>query len=279
MILANKKPSNIIVVLFLFITALITIFPIYAIFLASLRPAQDLFRFGLNVNIDLANMNFANYLFLFTGDSHYLLWYRNSLFVAVIQTILSCFICALVGYGLAMYEFKLKRILFFLVLVTMIVPMEIMMLPLFRLMINLELVNTYWGLILPALAVPVPIFFFRQYLMSVPKDFLDAGRIDGCNEYMIFFRLILPIMKPAFAAMATLQAVASWNSFLWPMIVLRDRRAFTLPVGFSTLLTPHGNNFDILIAGSVMSIVPILIFFLIFQRNFIAGMTAGSLKG
>jgi arabinosaccharide transport system permease protein len=108
---------------------------------------------------------------------------------------------------------------------------------------------------------------------------MDAARVDGCSEYGIFVRIMMPLMAPAFAAMAILQAMNSWNNFLWPMIVLRTNDMLTLPIGLSSLLTPYGNNYDVLIAGSVLAILPILVVFLFFQRYFIEGMTAGGVKG
>jgi arabinosaccharide transport system permease protein len=145
--------------------------------------------------------------------------------------------------------------------------------------ITLKLINTYAGVIIPFVVAPMPIFFFRQYASGMPKDFLDAGRMDGCSEYGIFFRIMMPLMAPAFGAMAILQAMGSWNNFLWPLIVLRTNEMLTLPIGLSTLLTPYGNNYDILIAGSVLAILPILILFVFFQRYFVSGLTVGGVKG
>ena len=161
----------------------------------------------------------------------------------------------------------------------MMIPIEIIMLPLYKLIIKVKLIDTIWGIILPAVAAPLPIFFFRQYLSGIPRDFLDAARVDGCNEYGIFFRIILPLMKPSFAAMGIFVGMNSWNAFLWPMIVLKSSEKLTLPIGLNALITPYGNNYDLLIAGAVFSVIPIIILFLMFQKYFIAGMTAGGVKG
>ena len=153
------------------------------------------------------------------------------------------------------------------------------MLPLYREIIALNLKNSYWGIMLPYLANPIAIFFFTQYLKGIPKDIVDSGRIDGCSEYGIFMRLILPIMKPALAAMAIFVGMTSWNNFLWPLLVLKDSAKFTLPIGLNSLMSPYGNNYKLLIAGSVLSIIPIVILFVSAQKFFIEGMTAGSVKG
>ena len=123
------------------------------------------------------------------------------------------------------------------------------------------------------------IFFFRQYLSGIPRDLVEAGRIDGASEYGIFFRIILPIMKPSFAAMAILNTMGSWNNLLWPLLVLKSSEKFTLPIGLNTLMTPYGNNYNLLFVGSFISILPIFILFLCFQKYFVDGMTAGAVKG
>ena len=132
---------------------------------------------------------------------------------------------------------------------------------------------------LPFIVSPFAIFFFRQFVIGIPLDFVDAGRIDGLSEFGVFFRVMAPLMSPAFGAMAILGALQSWNNFLWPLIVMRTKKMFTLPVGLAGLLTPYGTNYDLLISGSLMATVPIIIVFFIFQRYFIAGLTAGGIKG
>lgn len=178
-----------------------------------------------------------------------------------------------------MYNFRLQNFLFFLVIATMMVPFEILMLPLYQEMIDLNLINSAAGVILPGLCGASTIFFFRQYMIGLPKELLDAGRIDGATEYGICIKIMLPITKPAFAAMAILSTMGAWNNMLWPMMIFRDASKFTLPIGLNTLLTPYGNNYDVLIAGSMFGIIPIFVIFLCFQRYFIEGLTTGAVKG
>jgi len=265
-------------VLFTVLTVIV-LFPFYAITLASLKPAKELLRYGLNVRWDIELMSFSNYGYLFTGQTNYLIWFRNSAWITILQSVLTLFVSACVGYGFAMYEFKLKSLFFTCVLIIMMVPMEIIMLPLYQQIVGMRLIDTVWGVVLPFVAMPLPIFFFRQFLSGLPKDLLDAGRVDGCNEYGIFARIVMPLMAPSFAAMGIFIGMSSWNGFLWPLIVWRTDTKFTLPIGLNTLLSPYGNNYDVLIAGSVFAIVPIVILFFCFQKYFIAGMTAGSVKG
>lgn len=199
--------------------------------------------------------------------------------LTLLTVVLTLIICYFVAYGLSMYDYRLKNILFFLVIATMMVPFEILMLPLYQEMIDLKLIDTAAGVILPGLCSASTIFFFRQYMISLPKELLDAGRIDGATEFGICVKIMLPLTKPAFAAMGILCAMGSWNNMLWPMMVFRDSKRFTLPIGLNTLLTPYGNNYDLLIAGSMFAILPVLVVFLCFQSYFIEGMTAGAVKG
>jgi len=188
-------------------------------------------------------------------------------------------VSSFVAYGFAVYDFKGKTALFIAVLLLMAVPFEIMMLPLYVLVNDVGLADSYSVIVLPFLAASVTIFYFRQYFLGIPKDLLEAGRMDGATEFGIFFKIVVPVAKPAFAAMAILNGMIIWNNFLWPLLVLRSESKFTLPIGLNTLLTPHENNYELLIIGSLFSLLPVLVLFLLFQRFFVAGMTAGALKG
>ena len=273
----NAKVRSVRLFILFLIVAAITLLPLALLFVASLRPGSELMRNGLNFDIDWVNANFDEYRLLFSGKNAYFSWYKNSLMITIVQTALSLFLSAWVAYGFAMYEFKGKNLFFIFVLMVMMVPTEVILLPLYKLIIGMHLINSMWGIILPYVVVPMMVF--RQYLSGLPKELIDAGRVDGCSEYGIFFKIILPLMKPSFAAMGIYEGMSSWNNFLWPMIVINKMDKITLPVGLQSLLSPYGNNYDILIAGSCFAIIPILILFVCFQKYFIAGMTAGSVKG
>ena len=264
------------------ILSIIIVFPLVAGLIASFRPGTELIRRGLSIDLDFSTMTLANYKYLFGGNADsqkYMMWYKNSLILTLVSVVLILFVCYIVAYGLTMYNYKLKNFLFFLVIATMMVPFEILILPLYKEMISLKLIDTMAGVVLPGICGASTIFFFRQYMTGLPKELLDAGRIDGATEYGICFKIMLPITKPAFAAMSILCAMGAWNNVLWPMLVFRSAEKFTLPIGLNTLLTPYGNNYDVLIAGSMFGIIPVFIVFLCFQRYFIEGMTAGAVKG
>ncbi|MGI8384077.1 carbohydrate ABC transporter permease [Robertmurraya sp. P23] len=261
------------------IISFIALFPILNLLISSFRPSSEIMRNGISLTFDPSKLSLTNYTFIITEAGNYWTWYINSLSISAITIILSLLFSSMVGYALALYDFKGRNLIFGFVLFILMVPFEILMLPLFQLMISMNLINTYTAVILPAVVAPVAVFFFRQYAIGLPKELMDAARIDGATEYGIFFRIMLPLMAPSMAAMAILQGLGSWNNFLWPLIVLRSNDMFTLPIGLATLLTPYGNNYDILIAGSVMTIVPIIILFILFQRYFVAGLTVGGVKG
>lgn len=273
----NKLESYIPFIILAFFS-IIFLAPFFFMLVSSFKPGQELFRNGLNSRIQFDIMSLKNYKMLFFEDNRYLQWFKSSLIITFIYTILSLLLSSMVGYGLAVYNFKGKNLLFFIVLLVMMVPLEILLLPLYRLMITLKLIDTYMGVILPFAVSPFGIFFFRQYILGIPKDFIEAARIDGCSEFRIFFRIVVPLIKPAFGAMAILLAMINWNSFVWPLIVLRSTEHLTLPVGLASLITPYGNNYEILMPGAVMAVIPIAIIFLLNQRAFIEGLTAGGIK-
>ncbi len=275
----RSRITGTLLVIFFLVLIVIYMVPFISIILTSLKNSSEIMKAGFNLNIDSKSFTLENYKYLFTGDHQYFRWFANSILLTFVQTVLSLFVSAWVGYGFAMYSFKGKTALFVCVLIVMMIPFEILMLPLYREIIVLNLMNSYWGIMLPYLANPIAIFFFSQYLKGIPKDIVDSGRIDGCSEYGIFIRLILPIMTPALAAMAIFIGMTSWNNTLWPMLVLNNSAKFTLPIGLNSLTGPYGNNYKLLISGAVLSVVPIVILFISAQKFFIQGLTAGSTKG
>jgi len=264
----------------LVIISVVALMPFLFIILSSFKPGVEMVRNGLSLNLDFQNFSLTNYGYLFTQrDGVYLDWYKNSILITVLQTAGGLFLSSMVGYALAKYDFKGRTLVFVLVLIVMMIPIEILLLPLYKLSITLKTINTYRGVFLPFLVSMTGIFFFRQYAIGLPKELMEAGRIDGCTEYGIYFKIMMPLMKPAFGALTILMAMGSWNSFVWPLIVMRDNDKLTLPVGLQTMLTPYGNNYDMLMSGAVLAVLPILIVFLFNQKSFIDGMTAGAVKG
>jgi arabinosaccharide transport system permease protein len=272
--------ASMIIFIVLLIFSIFCLAPFFFLFESSFKAGSEMIRNGITTNLHFELWSLKNYKLLYTArDGIYMYWFRNSLAITVLYTVLSLFFTSMVGYGLAVYEFKGKKLIFVIVLIVMMVPVEILILPLYKLSIAFKLIDSYFGVILPSMVSPFAIFFFRQYVIGIPKDFIDAGRIDGCTEFGIYFKIMMPLMKPAFGAMTILQAMSSWNSFVWPLIVLRSDNMLTLPIGLQSLITPYGNNYDLLLSGAVMSVIPIVILFLFNQKAFISGLTVGGVKG
>ncbi len=275
----TRRLAAVIISVLLAVVALISLIPFAAILIGTFQDGNEVIRNGMSFNIDWLSLSFRNYVMLFTDSGLYFSWFLNSFVLTICYVVFTLLISSFVAYGMTMYEFRGKTAAFIAVLLILSVPFEMLMLPLYNQVNKMNMDNTFIIVILPFLASATTIFFFRQYLMGVPKDIVEAGRIDGASEFGIFFRLIVPVAKPAYAAMAILNGMTSWNNFLWPLLVLRDSEKFTLPIGLNTLLTPYGNNYELLIIGSFFSLIPILILFIAFQRFFVEGMTAGAVKG
>lgn len=265
--------------LFLIAIAFIVLVPLLAIFVGTFQDGNSVIRNGVTLDIDFSSLSWDNYVMLFTDSGLYFRWFFNSLGLTLVQVAGTLLVSSFVAYGFAMYNFKGKNAGFIAVILLMTVPFEMMMLPLYVLVNDFGLADSYAVIVVPFLAAAVTIFFFRQYFQGIPKELLEAGRVDGVTEFGIFFKLIMPISMPAVAAMAILNGMIIWNNFLWPLLVLRSAERFTLPIGLNTLLTPYANNYELLIIGAFFSIIPVLVLFLLFQRFFVAGMTAGALKG
>lgn len=261
------------------IISFIALFPLLTLIISSFQPAIELMRNGITLDLNLENFTLDNYHYLLTQATEYWKWYGNSLLVTLFSVILSLFFSSMVGYAMAMYDFKGKNLLFIFVLLTMMIPFEVLMLPLYELVIDLGITNSYFGIILPSIVAVNAVYFFRQYALGLPKELMDAARIDGSTEYGIFFRIMVPLMKPSFGSMTIILGLNSWNNFLWPLLVIRSSDLFTLPIGLQSLVSPYENNYDILISGAVLSVVPIVILFIVFQKYFISGLTAGGVKG
>ncbi|HEY0637032.1 MAG TPA: carbohydrate ABC transporter permease [Pseudonocardiaceae bacterium] len=206
-------------------------------------------------------------------------YFTNSVVVAVFTTAGNLLFCAAAGYALAKLAFPGRRALFVVVLGTIMVPSIVTLVPLFVLTSNLGLVNTYAGLVLPFLAQAFGVFLMRQFMLSIPDDLLEAARIDGAGEFRIFWRIVLPLCRPALATLGILTFLASWNNFLWPLVAATTEDRYTLPVALA--LYSVGQNrarYDLLLAGSVVVVVPVLIVFVLLQRHFVRGIATTGLK-
>ena len=284
----RRFPVSTVVVVALFaLLAFLIIVPLYALLLGTFKGGAELFVSGLNLNPTWDKLHLKAWRYLFTGvmsdgtsNPHdYFIWYKNSLFIVLVQGGLTLLLSSMVAYDLSKYRFKGQNAMFLCVLLVMMIPLEILMLPMYSQINTMGLRDSYAGVMLPFLVSMSAVFFFRQFLEGIPVDLLDAGRVDGCTEYGIFFRIIMPVMLPAYASMAVMVGMGAWNGLLWPMLVISDMKKYTIPIGLNTLWSPYGNNYDLMITGSCFAIVPLLVLYLFAQRFIIEGMTAGAVKG
>ena len=205
---------------------------------------------------------------------------RNTVVISGSFTLLSIFFCALGGFGFAMYRFPGRSYLFTLLLATMIVPQAVTMVPTYAMMVKFDWVDTFWPLIVPGVAHAFGIFFMRQYISTISRELLDAGRIDGCSEFGLFWRVILPIIVPGLTSLGLIFFMSSWNSYLYPVIYLKSPHLHTLPLMMLQMTGPLGFSlYREQMGVAVISIVPLLIIFLVFQRRFVEGITSGAIKG
>ena len=225
-----------------------------------------------------AHPTFANYreLFAHAGIGRYL---ANSVLLAVAATALSLVFNVMAGYAFAKLAFRGRERLFKLMLGALVIPGQVAMVPLFLLLKQMGLVNTYGGVIVPALASIFGIFLVRQYALSIPDDLLEAARVDGASEFRIFRSIVVPVLKPIIVTLGVFTLLGTWNDFMWPLIVLTDRNLYTLPVALATLSREHVQDNELMMAGSVLTTLPVLLVFVALQRYYIEGLTAGSTKG
>lgn len=202
----------------------------------------------------------------------------NSFWIALVATALQLLTSAMGAYGFARLHFRGKQFIFFLYLATLMVPMQVLVVPLFIEMRTLHLIDTYAAILIPTIASAFGVFLLRQAIEQVPHELDDAARVDGAGHLRIFLSVILPLIRPSIATFAVFAFMASWNSFLWPLVVIRSPELMTLPVGLANLQGQYTTDWNVLMAGSVLSVVPIVVFYLIAQRHVIQGVALSGLK-
>jgi ABC-type glycerol-3-phosphate transport system permease component len=230
-------------------------------------------------------LNLNNFRALFAGKSsvdgtvYFWEYLVNSVFFATTSTVLQLFFCSLAGYALAKYEFRGKSALLTFMLGSMMIPGILLMAPIYEIMVKLDLIDTYTGLVLPGIVSAYGIFLFRQAILSVPSEIVDAGRIDGCSEFSIYLRLVMPLVRPMSAAFCLVSFLGGWNSFFLPNVFLHSPHKLTLPVVLNLYLSQYSSEYGVFLAGTLLAVVPPAILFFALQREFIAGLTSGAVKG
>ncbi len=259
----------------LIIAALIALVPFLYVISTSLKDTVSLFKYPPEwIPAEPTLVNFQSLL----QEYPFIRWTMNSFIVASAVTVVKVVIDSMAGYAFAKMSFPGKDALFLVVLMTLMVPFAATLIPLFIIVRDLHLTNTYLGLILPALASPIGIFMMRQFIETLPSDLENAARLDGCSEFQIFRRVILPLVRPGLVVLGVFTFMTQWTSYLWPLVIGTKEEMFTLTVGVQSLRSLFTVNWGVLSAGAVLSMLPLVLVFLFLQRYFIAGSIAGALK-
>ena len=243
---------------------------------ASFKEGSEIF--SLPVKILPEGLYLGNYELLF-GETNFPRWFLNSVFVSLSRMVIAVLVSIMAGYAFAKFDFRFKNLLFVLVLTTLTLPIYVLIVPLYDMMVTLGWTDRYVALILPFAAQAIGVFLARQYLLSIPDEILDAARVDGATEWVVFWRVVLPISTPVMAVLGILFFTTAWNDFIWPLVVMTEDSKFPVALGLPTLLGPYRQEYGAVMAGSFLSTLPIIIVFLIAQRRFIEALTAGAVKG
>ncbi len=261
--------------LLLLLAAALALTPLLWLIAATTKGPGDLFHYPFFAP-RLTDQSFQD-LFNRIAFLRYLL---NSVFVACTAVMVQLFLSSLAGFALAKYEFKGKKAVMLLMLATLMIPGQVTIAPLYELVYRLGLVDSYLGLIIPGAVSVFGIFLFRQAILQVPDELLHAARIDGCSEFRIYWDVVMPISRPMVGAFCLISFMGTWNSFLWPQIILHNNSRFTLPIALNQMVgLQEQQQYGMLMAGTLLSVLPVIVLFLLLQKEFVAGLTAGAVKG
>jgi multiple sugar transport system permease protein len=266
--------ATIVIGALLAVGAFATAFPFIWMVFASVKPRSESVAYPPTLLPREPTLEFFQQLFVELDFGRYLV----NTFAIVIISMAGLLLMAAAGYGFAKFQFRGRDALFFLVLITMMIPVQVTMIPTYLILNGMKLTNTLVGIALPTLVSGFSIFLFRQFMATIPTEMIEAARIDGAGEWRIFFRIILPMSRPILAVQVVLTFIAGWNSFLWPLIIANDQRLYTLSVGVALLNQQIATNPSLQMAASTLMVVPILIVFIVFQRYVVQGFALSGLK-
>lgn len=258
----------------LVLAAVVALVPFLWLIAATTKKPDEMFStwfFGK----EITGQNFVQ-LFTKVPFWRYIL---NSIFITCAGVTVQLFLSSLAGFALAKYQFKGKAFVYLLMLGTMMIPAQVTMAPSYELLYRLGLVDTYLGLILPGAVSVFGIFLFDRALQQIPDELIQAARIDGCTEFRIYWDVVMPLARPMIGAFCLISFMGQWNSFLWPQIMLHSNEKFTLPIALNQMVGIYSQDYGMLMAGTFLSVLPVIVLFFLLQREFIAGLTAGAVKG
>lgn len=268
-IIRKKDHSKLIVHILLIFGVIVTIIPFVWMILTSFKTIGESMQIPPVIIPKSWNLNnYANALSILPFES----FYFNTVVSTLAITCFQIFFCSMAAYAFARISFPFRNEIFVIILSVLMVPPQIFLLPQYIIIQNLGLLNTVYALILPNIFSAFGTFLLRQFFMTLPKELEEAATLDGCNHFMIYFKIMLPLSKPGLVALAIYTALSAWNNLMWPLIVNSSVNKMTLSAGLASLQGQHGTNFPVLMAGSIMAIWPMIVVFMVFQKQFIEGI-------
>lgn len=268
------KTGKLLTYVALILGSVIMLFPFIWMVSTSLKPPMEIF----NLNIIPETWTFDNYKKVFS-ESLFLKWFFNSIIIALITTLSVAFFDTLVGYIIAKFTFVGRTFIFIIILSTLMVPTEMLIIPWYMMSSEFGWTDTYWGILFPGLMTGFGVFLMKQFMEQIPDDLLDAARVDGMNEYKIFFKIAVPQVWPAISALSIFTFLGNWNAFLWPLIVIDKASLRTLPVGLSFFSSGEAESqWHLIMTGSAIAVIPLIIVFIFLQRHIIQGITLTGMK-
>ncbi|MCC2626721.1 MAG: binding-protein-dependent transport system inner rane component [Thermomicrobiales bacterium] len=269
-----KMGQVLLVALFVVVT-IIFVMPLVVMVFSAFKPQAEILRIPPTFLPEAPTLdNFRTVL----NEAPYGTWYRNSMVVAIAVTAMNLLTSSVGGYIFANFEFPLKQPLFILILITLMIPFPVLLIPNYIIANRLGVLNSLWALILPGMVSAFGIFLMRQFAAGIPRDLIEAARLDGASEWSIFARIVAPLMRPALAALGVFTFLASWNDYLWPLVAINDLDKSTIPLALTFFNDFHASRYDLIMAAATMAVVPVLVVFLIFQRHIVKALVLAGMR-
>lgn len=272
----RRRPSggSILAYILLALGSIVMFFPFLWMLISSFKDIREI----LDINFFPQTWTLANYREVIF-DTRFPRWFFNSLVVALATTLSALFFCSLIGYTLTRMRFPGRNFIFILILSTLMVPTEMLVIPWFVMSSDFGWINTFWGIAFPGLMPAFGVFLMRQFFQTLPRDLFDAARVDGMGEFGLFWRIGLPLVRPALAALGIFAFIGNWNAFLWPLIIAKSASMRTIPVGIALFSGEAGTAWNLIMAANALAIIPVLLVFFVFQKQIIEGVVLTGTKG
>jgi len=270
----NIRPGKIITWTLLFIGGVMMVTPLLFMFSTSLKTSGQIY----DLRLIPAAPTLQNYITVLS-DGRFLRWFLNSMFIATVVTISNLFFDSLVGYTLAKFKFRGRKLIFIAILSTLMIPTEMLVIPWYLMSASLGWLDTYWGIMFPGMMTAFGTFLMKQFFEGLPDDFLEAARVDGLNEFEIWWKIAMPLVTPALSALAIFTFLGNWTAFFWPLIVTTSPEHYTLPIGLTSFAVEQSIQWEMIMTGAALATIPTLIIFLALQRFIVRGVMLAGLKG